>query len=62
MNLTGPCKAVLPKLVQNDKTAGYRILRKDEEQKIDESFSNLFSNISSFITELEKPKIDILEK
>ena len=62
MNLTGPCKAVLPKLVQNDKTAGHRILRKDEEQKIDESFSNLFSNISTFITELEKPKLDILEK
>ncbi len=62
MNLTGPCKTVLPKLVQNDKTAGHRIFRKEEEQKIDDSFSNLFSNISNFITEIEKPKIDILEK
>jgi hypothetical protein len=62
MSLTGPCKAMLPKLVQNEKTTGHRILRKDEEQKIDESFSNLFSNISSFITELEKPKLDIIDK
>ena len=62
MNLTGPCKAVLPKLVQNDKTAGHRLLRKEEEQKIDDSYSDLFSNISNFITEIEKPNFDILEK
>jgi hypothetical protein len=56
------CTAVLPILVQKPGITGRQILKKDDEKKIDEGFSELFGYINEFFHIYENSKIEIIEE